>query len=103
MSLFSNRQVLPDIYHYTLTLQQMSSRDNPCGSLPPVSVQREPRVYSLDVADELRDYRRRGLDRKIDLLTEQVLGVWVDIAIVEQGNAELSAQIRRSRFRQIND
>jgi hypothetical protein len=103
MSLFSNRQVLPDIYHHSRTLQQMSSRDNPCGSLPPVSVQREPRVYSLDVADELRDYRRRGLDRKIDLLTEQVLGVWVDIAIVEQGNAELSAQIRRSRFRQIND
>ena len=53
--------------------------------------------------DELRDYRRRGLDKKIDLLTEQVLGVWVDIAIVEQGNAELSAQLRRSRFRQIND
>ena len=103
MSLFSNRQVLPDIYHHSRTLQQMSSRDNPSGSLPPVSVQREPRVYSLDVADELRDYRRRGLDRKIDLLTEQVLGVWVDIAIVEQGNTELSAQIRRSRFRQIND
>ena len=101
--MFSNRQVLPDIYHYTPTLQQMSSRDNPCGSLPPVSVRREPRVYSLDVADELKDYRRRGLDRKIDLLTEQVLGVWVDIAIVEQGNAELLAQIRRSRFRQIND
>ena len=101
--MFSNRQVLPDIYHHSRTLQQMSSRDNPCGSLPPVSVQREPRVYSLDVADELRDYRRRGLDRKIDLLTEQVLGVWVDIAIVEQGNAELSAQIRRSSFRQIND
>jgi len=55
------------------------------------------------MADELREYRRRGLDRKIELLTEQVLGVWVDIAIVEQGNAELSAQIRRSRFRQIND
>lgn len=101
--MFSNRQVLPDIYHYTPTLQQMSSRDNPCGLAYPVSVQREPRVYSLDVADELRDYRRRGLDRKIDLLTEQVLGVWVDIAIVEQGNAELLAQIRRSRFRQIND
>jgi len=92
----------------------MSNRANSCGSLYPVSVRREPRVYSLDVADELREYRRRGLDRKIDLLTEQVfrkidllteqvLGVWVDIAIVEQGNAELSAQIRRSRFRQIND
>lgn len=81
----------------------MSSSANSCGSLYPVSVQREPRVYSLSVADELREYRRRGLDRKIDLLTEQVLGVWVDIAIVEQGNAELLAQIRRSRFRQIND
>lgn len=53
--------------------------------------------------DEISERRSRGFDKKIDLLTEQVIGVWVDIAIVERGNAELSAQLRRSRFRQIND
>jgi len=60
-------------------------------------------VYSLYMRDELREHRLRGLDKKIDLLTEQVLGVWVDIAIVEQGNSELSAQLRRSRFRQVKE
>ena len=53
--------------------------------------------------DEFREHRLRGLDKKIDLLTEQVLGVWVNIAIVEQGNSELSAQLKRSRFRQIKE
>lgn len=55
-------------------------------------------AYSLPV-DELRERRARGLQKKIDALSIVIANLIVAVEKVEKDNADLSANLTRSRWR----
>lgn len=58
-----------------------------------------PRAHIICFVDELRERRARGLQKKIDALALFIAKLVVAVERVEKDNAELSASLKRSRFR----
>ena len=58
-----------------------------------------PRAHIICFVDELKQRRARGLQKKIDALALFIASLVVAVEKVEKDNAELSASLKRSRFR----